>query len=1214
MKDAKFIVVLLMLMLGIGSAGSQWNAVIPLETTPVSATTVIPTFCTIHPNRSVVWPDEILQLTVHVVTPQQQGIDSGVITISNLNTSWSDDYTFSSASGGKITVLADVTAGEPVGKHIWQANYQGDVGAGYQASNGLTVVEYVSNEPSGLEPCKLAIDRDADVVFTNASFVITVNVTSENDPSPFFGGNIAIIAPMEDIVLASYLVPAGFYFEVSATLDVSIPLWFPPGIANLTAHFIDTKGTFFPASLDFQMDVLDVGHDVALTVSPSTINRVDDAVTIRVDFSGDSAIGKYLHVGLTDEITNWTIASRTIASNPEIITWNADYSFALGPYRIWAELQNPLTGLVYAYHNRPITIFDYVALDWSANTTNPAPGDVIAFSLTTTQQDIPTLAVPSRVLITDSEEGLIGNVTTDALGLGLFEWNISLTTPGGNHTLNFTATPLDTSAGVLPLTFWGDLAVQSRTQLQLSYPAQIQRGQTLTVSYQLSVESQDPVTEGEIYFDPPYDSLQNQTVNGAGNGQFDLAIPLDHPVGPQSFSITYGGTDAYSSANQTILITVFSELHFNSLHTNASPVLPGQTLRIFGQLLDETNQGISEQTVACYLSDSTAIGAAITQGDGSFAINWIVPVDATPGLAVLSVVFVGNVSGGYLPPTSQAATTTVLISNEIALEVPSVVIMETNTTLKVHGGYGTNVSIWWQDSTDSTWHLIAENVSIPSIGVPYEINWAVPLYRGPLTLRMTNSLDLTVFAATSVYEEPQYSFPSILSLVVDEEHWLNASCSASYRILVDGVPVTAWQTADASLPISFALRGLHTLTMEISEEYVLTKTITANITVYEPVTVLINAPTNIAANTTALIDITVTSSLPGGQPLSGKDIRITLYDLTRLTTLAEYSTSLDAKGKAQIITEVLPRGSYEVSVLFLPDQDWFKESLESVPFHAVGQATLEFVPPSFIVYNETVTLITTLSDTLGAINDEIITFWWRIGEGDWNYIGESATSSSGEARFDWIPLLQPGEEYYLKAELVATLDLEYVSVAKPVEVTPLAITPPTVLKVWPLLPTDSNQIIASDHEFAIVAQVHEQSAMTYTVQLAVNDQKREMLRQQADSYTFQMPNGTAYFIPANGDVLFVGTLSFLTEGTYEISVVLEDEGGNVIEVRPVDRLQVLSENTATNTTEPPDTPIPDNDEDGQTMAFSYETVILLLLAVGSSGTVAFISRPRRQKR
>ncbi|MHA2370215.1 MAG: hypothetical protein ACXADX_15480, partial [Candidatus Hodarchaeales archaeon] len=609
MKDAKLVVVLLTLTFGMGSTLSQWNAVIPPDTTPVSAATVIPTFCTIHPNRSVVWPGEVLQLTVHVVTDQRQGIDSGVVTISNLNTSWSDDYTLSAASGGKITVPVDITAGEPVGKHVWQATYQGDAGAGYQASNGLAVVEYVSDEPSGLEPCEITLDRDADVVFSNASFVITVNVTALGpSPPPFFGGNIA-----------------------TATLDVPIPLWFPPGMANLTAYFIDAKGTFFPASLDFQMDVLDAGHDVALTVSPGTINRVDDAVTIRVDFSGDSAIGKYLHLGLTDEITNWTIASRTIASNPEIITWNADYSFALGPYRIWAELQNPLTGLVYAFHDRPITIFDYVALDWTANATNPAPGDSIAFSLTTAQQDIPTLAVPSRVLITDSEEGLIGNVTTDALGLGLFEWNISLTTPGGNHSLNFTATPLDTSAGVLPQTFWGDLTVQSRTQLQLAYPAQIQRGQLLTVSYQLSVESQDPVTEGEIYFEPPYDTVQNQTVNGAGNGQFDLDIPLDHPVGPQPFLITYGGTTAYSPANQTMLITVFSELHFNSLHTNASPVLPGQTLRIFGQLLDETNQGISDQTVVCYLSDSTVIGTAITQGDGSFAINWIVPADATPG-------------------------------------------------------------------------------------------------------------------------------------------------------------------------------------------------------------------------------------------------------------------------------------------------------------------------------------------------------------------------------------------------------------------------------------------------------------------------------------------------------------------------------------------------------------------------------------------------------
>ncbi|MHA2497698.1 MAG: hypothetical protein ACXAEI_19700, partial [Candidatus Hodarchaeales archaeon] len=162
------------------------------ETAPISAASVIPTFCTIHPNRSVVWPGEILQLTVHVVTEQRQGVESGLVTISNLNTSWSQDYALPSNPAGEVRILVNIGMGEPVGKHVWQATYQGDVGDGYQASNGLTVVEYLSNEPSGLELCKITIQPDADVVFTNASFTITVNVTSENDPSPFFGGNIAI--------------------------------------------------------------------------------------------------------------------------------------------------------------------------------------------------------------------------------------------------------------------------------------------------------------------------------------------------------------------------------------------------------------------------------------------------------------------------------------------------------------------------------------------------------------------------------------------------------------------------------------------------------------------------------------------------------------------------------------------------------------------------------------------------------------------------------------------------------------------------------------------------------------------------------------------------------------------------------------------------------------------------------------------------------------
>lgn len=1323
-KEVEKLLVLLLLGMGISFQFPQLNSTPVFDIQPAAAVN-LPTMTTIHPNRTVVWPGEKLQLTVHVVTEDRQGIEIGLVTISDLNNSWSQDYPLQSGSDGKLVVFVDIPTVIIAGKHVLQAVYQGHAPSDFLTSSATTIVEFLSSEPSGVEPCTVTVQLDAGTVFTNESFTVTVNVTTSPQSPPFFGGTIGISVPTEEIILNMYIIPSGFYFELSVALEVTVPLWFTPGLTNLTAEFIDTRGTYFPASTQFSVDILGLGHQLALTVTPDLINRVDDTATIRVDFVGDDASGKLLQVGWTHDITNWTIATRTVMNNPEIILWTANYSFAPGSYNVWAELRNPGTGTMYATHNQTVSLIDYVDLNWQANSTDLAPGDTVEFSFISSQSDIPTLAAPSQIEITDSIEGLIGNVVTNSLGLGRFSWTIPATTPGGIHTLNFTVQPLNASSGIIQQTFWGQLTLQGRTQIQLIHPAQIQRGQLLEVDYQLSVESQDPVTEGQIFFDPPNDTLQVQDVNATGSGQFALNISLNHPIGTYSFPVTYSGTTAFSPMNKTVNITVLAQPHFDVLHINGSPVLPGQTLRIFGQLLDEVDQGVSDQTVLFYLAGSIGIGTARTKGDGTFALNWVIPVDATPGLNVISAEFPGNLSAGYLAPLNQPITTAVLISNDIALEVPATVIVNMSATLKIHGGYGTNVSIWWRGNGSAPWEVIVENLTISVVAVPTEITWTVPAQRGPITFRLANSLNITVFTTTEAYEEPQYTFPTDITLLVDEDYTLNVSSSASYRILVDGIPTTIWQTTATSVPVAFALRGLHSITLEISEEFVVAKTITTNVTVYEPVTIKILTSATITANSTAIIDITAFSSLPGGQPLSGKNVAVILHDVTRSATIAQYSSTLDAGGEYQIETDNLLRGGYEVEVQLLADQDWFAATSERLLFYAVGQATLDFTLPSSFIYNEVVNLSARLQDNQGPLNSQTIGFWEREGVNDWSFLGENATTATGEVTFAWVPLLQPGKSYEIKAELAASPDLEGVAVIKPMtlsalppaiiavhsllpsqgetvaiaprdyvivveiaEKSPLdyavylavnghrtnmsrvdgseflfqngsetyvipangnvlyvgtigcvanglynvtieaedtlgatsvralgsfTIEPPTVQNIWSLLPETNTTLISSDITYAIVAQVQESSPMNYSLYLMVNGHKTSMIQEEGDGYTLQAPDGTTYFIPANSSALYVGLVSFPTNGTFSLEILLEDER-RFTQSWQIGVFQVSSPEESSESPEPSEDDGANNSgKGGSNTPLNSEMIIVLLLMLGSSGTVVVMGRPRRAK-
>ncbi|MHA2272863.1 MAG: hypothetical protein ACXACI_13440 [Candidatus Hodarchaeales archaeon] len=1327
MRNLEKITLLIIMTLGFGFQFFQFQSPIYPEISPVAAAPDIPTVTTIHPNRSVVWTGDVLELTVHVTTEGAQGIETGLVTISDLNDSWSQDYALQTNSNGKLVVSRSIATVTIEGKHVYQAVYQGDVPSGYLGSSGATIVEFLSAEPSGVEPCNVTVELDGGIVFANESFTITVNVTALGaSPPPFYGGNIAIMALAEEIVLESYIIPSGFYFDLSIIFSVPIPLWFSPGMTDLTANFTDTKGNFFPAFRVFMIDILDAGHQLAVTVTPDPINRVDDQVTIRVDFAGDNATGKMIRVGWTDEATNWTITTRTVASDPEIILWSVSYTFAPGPYRVWVELYNPQTQYVYSSADQAVTLYDYVDLDWQMNTTDLAPGDTVSFHFECQQQDV-VLAIPSRILITDSEEGLIGNVTTDSLGVTDFIWNIPADTPGGSHSLNVTVVPLDSGAGIVQQTFWIGITIKGRTELQLTYPAQIQRGDTLDVAYQLSVDNNDPVTEGQIYFTPPNDSLQIQDVDADGNGIFSLNISLNHPVGNQTFTVTYGGTGSYSMANETFNITVLSKPYFASLAVNASPVLPNQTLRVFGQLLDEVNQGVPEQSILFYLAGSIGLGTAITGADGSFAYNWIIPADATPGLNVISAEFLGNFSAGYLPPMNQPQSTQVLISNDIALEVPAITVAGTTEILKIHGGWGTEVSIFWQGNWSAEEHLLVADLPIPTSSVPYEVSWDVPLERGEVSFRIEDSLGRTRFASAGVYIDPQYVFPDPLesiTLYIDQEYILNASCSdGSYRILVDDIPVTSWRTTNTSLPLSFNIRGIHTIAMEISGSYILAKTIEVDITVYEPVTVNILVPSNVTANSSVTIEITVTSGLPGGQPLSGKDVSVELYDLTRFSSIAVYSASLDVEGKRIIQTEPLSRGTYEVQVQVLAGQDWFDPKSESVIFYVVGQAYLQFVPPDSVVYNESVNLAVTLHDDEGPVSEKIIALWWMQGENGWNLLGENTTAATGKAFFVWKPVLEPGDDYRLKAELVNPLDLGNTAVIKPVRVLAIpptilsvhsllnqkdagiigpgeyevvalvqenspfsyavyltvndqrtnlsrvdgteylfqdinqsywissngnvlyvgtisllgtgaynisveaedvfstksivnlgvfSIVPPSVIEVFSLLPEGNETSIVSDNNYTVVAQVQENSPMGYSVYLVINGEKILMAQHQGDGYTLLAPNGTKYFIPANGDVLFSGTISFPSNGTYEIEIMIEDEFGSVETWKVGAFLFLPSESKETKTSE--DNPNSPNDANrGGVDVFSGETILIVTIMGISSGAVAFVGRPRGNK-
>ncbi|MHA2231431.1 MAG: hypothetical protein ACXAB4_02965, partial [Candidatus Hodarchaeales archaeon] len=176
-----------------------------------------------------------------------------------------------------------------------------------------------------------------------------------------------------------------------------------------------------------------------------------------------------------------------------------------------------------------------------------------------------------------------------------------------------------------------------------------------------------------------------------------------------------------------------------------------------------------------------------------------------------------------------------------------------------------------------------------------------------------------------------------------------------------------------------------------------------------------------------------------------------------------------------------------------------------------------------------------------------------------------------------------------------------------------AIIPPKMLNVWSLLPESNETSITADKRYQIVAQVKENSAMDYSVYLVIEGQQSLMTYSQGEGYTLRAPNGTNYFIPANGNPLYSGTIAFPSNGTYKVEIMIEDEFGSS-ETWEIGLFQVTLASNSSGPNESEGAGANNgNDGEGNGTSVNEESIVLVLIIGLSSGAVAIVGKPRRNK-
>ncbi|MFX0115442.1 MAG: hypothetical protein ACFFB3_12910, partial [Candidatus Hodarchaeota archaeon] len=172
-----------------------------------------------------------------------------------------------------------------------------------------------------------------------------------------------------------------------------------------------------------------------------------------------------------------------------------------------------------------------------------------------------------------------------------------------------------------------------------------------------------------------------------------------------------------------------------------------------------------------------------------------------------------------------------------------------------------------------------------------------------------------------------------------------------------------------------------------------------------------------------------------------------------------------------------------------------------------------------------------------------------------------------------------------------------------------AIIPPEILDVWSFFPESNEMSVVPGQSYVIVTQIQENSPMSYSVYLVVNDQKILMEHYQGEGFTVLAPNGTKYYIPANGHELYSGILIFPSDGPYDVELLIEDELGSV----KVWNLGIFNATSAESKQSSENDDINGDSGRKNGPSTNEESIILLLIIGMSSGTVAFVGRPRKNK-
>ncbi|MFW9779248.1 MAG: hypothetical protein ACFFE8_10375 [Candidatus Heimdallarchaeota archaeon] len=884
---------------------------------PLSTTT------TLLSDTGVVGTSEPPVFTV-IVYAGVDPVPTGSVLITHLNSTQTDVISLVS---GSITSTWPWSLSTP-GTHIFRADFQGF--PGYQTSSGTCKVFVEDITPGTQQSPFLDLDANSTVAHKNGtvSFTLTLSIL-EN--WYFEGGYLSVTNQNLSGTPTIYTYgPLPFYYPdsnptvLTHSFSYPIPEFSPVGLNYFIANYTGSglSGTAPAFSSWFGVQIEGDGFSLVQRVNQTTIQRNAETSEFNITVVGDYPVGLPLESYYFRGGKRITINQIILTSRDVMFTFSPNSSVTLGLLTIFTVLTDASGSNIYDNISQGLVIVDNARIDPTTNSSIYRHNETIKFSVYVTEEDVWTRPVFGDVELIDVTDGYrsLENRTLDINGFVIFTSQIPSNATVGFHkyglrTFNTPSDILDQQVEVM-------VTIKGITTIDLDYGTGIVDRATTTTITATVLSGGVALIEGQIVLEFS-NGTAIETKNAAPGLDFYFYIEPNHVLGVSKYQIHYLGSLNYDAHVEIFNLSIISNPTFNATGQNASEVVKGHTLRIWGELLDEIGNPVYFEEVS--LTDTTSgvfLGTAQTDANGIFISDYFISRSTQIGLHFVEVSYTGNIPRFY-----RGATNTPILSFTVrpplSVMIATEVVANNWTIITLEGGLNDLIDLSWQKNGEPSWFVIG-TTQLNGFGQG-TFNWSTPYYKGGFTIRAQGPSD-TKYDSSTMWVISDLTVIGSGIGSVNDPYYFTVNSSERYQIWIEGILWQNWVGGGGGpTPYShtFTSRGSKNIMVRCNDTYVYLRETQNLIAVYEEVAVSLTSPATTTINVTVHLDGLVLGEITG--PLTAHDAVLYVNGTSSVVDVT------NGAGRYDFYIQFNQPGMYALQVQ-APSSGYFQEALSPMMY------------------------------------------------------------------------------------------------------------------------------------------------------------------------------------------------------------------------------------------------------------------------------------------